>query len=79
MSHFAVQQKLTQHCKSTILQLKKNFLKGGGVCESFPLLVMLGFLAGALRRKTQSKRPLTAPVPSVYKAALSKSGDTPFV
>ena len=25
--HFAVQQKLTQHCKATILQLKKNFFK----------------------------------------------------
>ena len=24
LSHFAVQQKLTQHCKSTILQLKKK-------------------------------------------------------
>ena len=24
MNHFAVQQKLTQHCKSTILQLKKT-------------------------------------------------------
>ena len=22
--HFAIQQKLTQHCKSTILQFKKN-------------------------------------------------------
>ena len=25
MIHFAVQQELIQHCKSTILQLKKNF------------------------------------------------------
>ena len=25
MNHFAVHQKLTQHCKSTILQLKKTF------------------------------------------------------
>ena len=24
LNHFAVQQKLTQHCKSTILQLKKK-------------------------------------------------------
>ena len=24
MSHFAVHQKLTQHCKSTILQIKKE-------------------------------------------------------
>ena len=24
LSHFAVQQKLTQHCKSTTLQFKKN-------------------------------------------------------
>ena len=24
LSHFAVQQKLTQHCKSTILKLKKK-------------------------------------------------------
>ena len=27
MNHFAVQQKLTQHCKSTILQLKKKQTK----------------------------------------------------
>ena len=26
MNHFAVQQKLTQHCKATILQLNKNFV-----------------------------------------------------
>ena len=24
LNHFAVHQKLTQHCKSTILQLKEN-------------------------------------------------------
>ena len=24
LNHFAIQQKLTQHCKSTILQLKKK-------------------------------------------------------
>ena len=24
LSHFAIYQKLTQHCKSTVLQLKKN-------------------------------------------------------
>ena len=24
LNHFAVQQKLTQHCKSTIIQLKKK-------------------------------------------------------
>ena len=24
LNHFAIHQKLTQHCKSTILQLKKN-------------------------------------------------------
>ena len=27
LSHFAVQQRLAQHCKSAILQLKKNKLK----------------------------------------------------
>ena len=28
LNHFAVQQKLTQHCKSTILQLKNNNISG---------------------------------------------------
>ena len=27
LNHFAVHLKLTQHCKSTILQLKKNFAR----------------------------------------------------
>ena len=27
MNHFAVPQKLTQHCKSTVLQFKKKFFK----------------------------------------------------
>ena len=41
--HFAVQQKLTQHCKSTILQFKKILIKnksggfpGGAVVENLP-------------------------------------------
>ena len=28
LGHFAVQQKLAQHCKSTITENKKNFLYG---------------------------------------------------
>ena len=38
MNYFAVQQKLTQHCKSTTLQLKKRNLskhKVGGKDSSF--------------------------------------------
>ena len=27
LGHFAVQQKLVQHCKSTILQLKNKYIK----------------------------------------------------
>ena len=41
LNHFTVHQKLTQHCKSTILQFLKVFLKtnfarskGGGLLES---------------------------------------------
>ena len=26
LNHFAIHHKLTQHCKSTILQLKKTFI-----------------------------------------------------
>ena len=32
MNHFAVYQKLTQHCKSTILQWKKNRECGTDIC-----------------------------------------------
>ena len=38
LNHFAVHQKLTQHCKSTVLQLK-NYLSGfpgGAVVENLP-------------------------------------------
>ena len=35
MSHFAVEQKVTQHCKSTILQQNNNiFFKGGEITSS---------------------------------------------
>ena len=31
LNHFVVQQKLTQHCKSTILQLKKKLKPAGSM------------------------------------------------
>ena len=39
LSHFVVQQKLAQHCNSTIFQLKKKLEKGGfyrELCKLFP-------------------------------------------
>ena len=36
MNHLAVQQKLTQHCKSTILQLKTNKKTNNKKTQNFP-------------------------------------------
>ena len=38
LNHFVVHQKLTQHCKSTILQFKKTVpgFPGGAVVENLP-------------------------------------------
>ena len=42
MNHFAVHQKLTQHCKSTLLQFKKKNPRGrGGSLLAPPHLLML--------------------------------------
>ena len=40
MMHFAVQQKLTYHCKATIFQLKKNlfYRKLTQICSTIPVV-----------------------------------------
>ena len=42
MNHFALQQKLIQHCKSTIPQSSKNVLIGLGPEDSNPMDVDTG-------------------------------------
>ena len=43
LNHFALQQKLTQHCKSTILQF---FKKGKDVCRGGGCVFVLGVCVG---------------------------------
>ena len=60
MYHFALEQKLTQHCKSTILQLKKK--KKSGPRRSFWTsreAIMAGDKSGRSRGKGKVKRDLT--------------------
>ena len=61
MNHFAVHLKLTQHCKSTILQYKiKNFLKNLCFSGSFvPLSLLQDFPSSTILKEEEDRIPST--------------------